>query len=148
MSFKLWTRFVEPSLVVRHLVLYSLLTRIIRQDSKGNPTCNTFVLKIQSSKSCHKNELNAFTYFRSPTFGPGPSPNIVKFYGSFIQNGLGCMILEYVDGPNLLNYLTDTEPPESPTDRLLFWKSYWGLFEGLHRIHQVADLRTKGAFLG
>jgi len=152
MSLTVWTRFVEPRLVVRRLVPRNPLTQLIlqdiRQDLSGKPTCNTFALKVQSSKTCHKNEFAAFSHFRSSKSGARPSSNLPKFYGSFIQDGMKCLILEYVDGPNLLKYLEETPPPQTSADLLLFWKSYWGIFEGLHHVHQIVHLPAKVDFSG
>ena len=104
-----------------------------------NEAKDVFVLKVQSSAISHKNEVIAFTHFRNH-----PSDYIVQFYGSFIQDEMRCLILEFVDGGNLADYLRNTPPPKAPTDRLRFWQSYSGILKGIHCIHSIEDGQFRG----
>ena len=113
------------------------------QGPDGKPTHDTFALKVQPSSSSHNNEVIAFTYFQN-----NPSAYIIGFYGSFIQSGRHCLILEHADGGNLLSYLHRTPPPLEPRDRLQFWKSYSGFLKGVYRVHQVTQSVDDGDVRG
>jgi len=66
-----------------------------------------------------------------------PSPNVVKFYGSFRQHGSYTLILEYVDNGNLATFFKGVDPPSTSEQVALFWKSLFQVFDGLDRIHQL-----------
>jgi hypothetical protein len=68
----------------------------------------------------------------------GPqSDNFAKFYGSFEQNGRYNLVLEYIDGVNLLEYLCREKHPQTRGDIYDFWNSIFGVVEAIRRIHQM-----------
>jgi serine/threonine protein kinase len=95
----------------------------------------TFVLKAYCDEwnRCHyDNERKALTALQSH-----PSDDhIITYYGSFEQRGKLCLVLEYVDGGNLFDFLKNTEPPQAESDIRDLWASINGIFKGFHRIHQ------------
>ncbi|KAK0714741.1 hypothetical protein B0H67DRAFT_490888 [Lasiosphaeris hirsuta] len=101
---------------------------------EGRPTKKTFVFKVYHGKKheeCYENELRALR-----RLSVHPSPNVVKFYGSFRQLGSYCLMLEYVDGGNLGEFFA-SPAPSTVDDVVLFWKNIFQVFSGLDRIHQL-----------
>jgi serine/threonine protein kinase len=68
-----------------------------------------------------------------------PSKHIVTFYGSFQQEDRRSLILEYVNGGNLLDFMRNNQPPTAMTDILDFWTSLVNVLQGVFRIHQMTD---------
>lgn len=104
-------------------------------DEQGRPTKKTFVFKVYHSKrheEYYENELRALR-----RLSVRPSPNVVKFYGSFRQLGSYCLILEYVDGGDLGGFFDKCPAPSTVEDVVLFWKNIFQVFSGLDRIHQL-----------
>jgi len=105
------------------------------QDEQGRPTKKTFVLKVYHSKKheeYYENELRALR-----RLSVRPSPNVVKFYGSFRQLGSYCLILEYADGGDLGEFFAECPAPSTIEDVVLFWRNIFQVFSGLDRIHQL-----------
>ncbi|KAK3320296.1 hypothetical protein B0T19DRAFT_404801 [Cercophora scortea] len=114
-------------------------------DDHGDPTQDTFALKVQLDSNSHRNEVKAYTVIRNMS---NPPEYIVKYYGSFIQGEAHCLILEHADGGNFLEYLKKTPPPSDPQDRLMFWKSYSGYIKGIRGVHQAIQSIDDEDFLG
>lgn len=83
----------------------------------------------------YRREHKAYSLLQSV----GPSPYVVSFYGSYRQNHTGNLILEFVDGGTLLDYLKDNNPPQRPSDVYDFWNSASCLLLGLRKVHQVTE---------
>lgn len=73
-----------------------------------------------------------------------PSPNIVKYHGSYRQRGTHSkhetynIVLEHVEGGNLFEYFQRLPPPHGKDVRL-FWKSLSQVLRGLERIHHLVE---------
>jgi serine/threonine protein kinase len=96
-----------------------------------------FVLKTYvetSGQRLYDNERKALTALQDR-----PSDHIVGFYGSFTQDDTYNLVLEFVDGGNLLDFLKMMPSPSTLQDIRDFWTSYKGIFEGVQRIHQLTD---------
>lgn len=65
------------------------------------------------------------------------SPNIIKYHGSFRQNGHCNILTECAEG-DLTNYFQHTKPPQT-SDVALFWKSISQVLNGLERVHHLVD---------
>ncbi|KAK2616533.1 hypothetical protein QQS21_000576 [Conoideocrella luteorostrata] len=61
--------------------------------------------------------------------------NIVGYYGSFVQNRMYNLVLQYVDGGNLADYFTNTPKPTTSDDIRRFWRSICSVWKGLHGLH-------------
>lgn len=99
------------------------------------PRQNTFVLKTYRGKEAetnHKKEREAYMKLRG---GGCPPPNIVAFYGWFIQGTSYNLILEYADQGTLEDYMERTAKPESIEDVLLFWDRLTQIILGVQSIH-------------
>ncbi|KAK5658133.1 hypothetical protein OQA88_2105 [Cercophora sp. LCS_1] len=106
----------------------------------------TFVFKIyhnQKYESYYENELRALQ-----RLDVDPSPNVVKFYGSFRQLGSYCLILEYADGGDLGEFFDKWPAPPTVQDTAVFWGSLFQVFAGLDRIHQLMSYDTDEVIKG
>ncbi|RYO86107.1 hypothetical protein DL762_004902 [Monosporascus cannonballus] len=64
------------------------------------------------------------------------SDNIITYHGSFRQNGTYNLILDYADGGSLGDLLGKQVPPSAAEDIEQFWRSLFGVLNGLQSIHQ------------
>ncbi|KAL8751864.1 MAG: hypothetical protein Q9199_006136 [Rusavskia elegans] len=80
----------------------------------------------------HKIERDAYINLR---LADRPSPNIVAFYGSFIQGASYNLILEYADRGNLETFMRKTPRPESVEDVLMFFDRLVHIVHGVQCIH-------------
>ena len=99
---------------------------------------DTFVLKTYHSTGAaayYNNEVEAFRRLR-PVKGAS-DPNIIHFYGSFIQNGTYNVILDFADRGTLEEYFRTVLPPTSKKDIEHFWASLCGILKALIHIHEV-----------
>lgn len=101
----------------------------------------TYEIQIPSwdQEKAYERENEAYSLIESA----GSSDNVVKFFGSFRQSGkkhsFGNLLLEYVDGGTLLEYLQQDRSPQTPTDIYDLWSSVSGVLRGLQKVHQVAE---------
>ena len=80
----------------------------------------------------YETELNAFKKLK---YNGLPPLNIIGFYGSFIREGTYNIILEYADYGTLDDYMQQTQPPSSASDRMTFWERFFDIGHGLVTIH-------------
>lgn len=113
------------------------------QDDTDNSerTTNTFLLKTYNlfqaeHEAAYRCERDAYTLMG---YSDGASDHVVQYYGSFKQSGSGHLILEYVGGGTLLEYLRRNHNPQTVTDIHDFWTSISGLPLGLLKVHQVVE---------
>ncbi|RYP32959.1 hypothetical protein DL767_004975 [Monosporascus sp. MG133] len=64
------------------------------------------------------------------------SDNVITYHGSFRQNGTYNLILDYADGGSLKDLLDKQVPPSTAEDIEQFWRSLFGVLNGLQSIHQ------------
>ncbi|KAL8919647.1 MAG: hypothetical protein Q9208_006679 [Pyrenodesmia sp. 3 TL-2023] len=103
--------------------------------SSQQPNPNTFVLKTYKGDEAernHKIEREAYINLR---LAGRPSPNIVAFYGSFIQDSSYNLILEYADRGNLETFMKRTPKPESVEEVLFFLDRLVNIVHGVQCIH-------------
>lgn len=93
-----------------------------------------FVLKTckKDKASLHYNEVTAYETLSNQ---PDIQPHLARFYGSWVQGDTYNMLLEYVDGGNLTNFLFNNEPPDTPEATIKFWKAFLEVAKPLARIH-------------
>lgn len=63
--------------------------------------------------------------------------HIVRYYGSFTQNNTFNLLLQFVDGGNLLDFFNSKEPPRESDDIQNFWESLFRIFKGLYCVHKL-----------
>ncbi|KAF5512762.1 putative serine/threonine-protein kinase [Colletotrichum aenigma] len=75
--------------------------------------------------------------------------HIMRYYGSFQSLDVRVIILEYANGGTLESFFEHQPPPQSKTERELFWNCLMGLSRGLERIHNLTDSKeySKGAWM-
>jgi hypothetical protein len=93
-----------------------------------------FVLKSckRDKANLHNNEVSAYQALSTQT---DVQPHLAHFYGSWIQGDRCNILLEYVDGGNLTNFLFTTEPPITAEETIKFWKAFLEVAKPLARIH-------------
>ncbi|KAL8932216.1 MAG: hypothetical protein Q9216_006922 [Gyalolechia sp. 2 TL-2023] len=77
------------------------------------------------------------TAYRKLRYHDGPHPNIIGYYGSFVQGGTSNIILEYADRGTLSEYLQQTHEPVNSTAITTFWTQFLGILHGLAHIHNT-----------
>ncbi|KAI4126118.1 MAG: hypothetical protein LQ338_003923, partial [Usnochroma carphineum] len=96
---------------------------------------NTFVLKTYrgaDAKDQHKAERDAFINLR---YDNKPSPNIIAYYGSFVDDDTYNIILEYADGGTFEDFMATRSKPPSEEAMLGFWNRLCSITHGLATIH-------------
>lgn len=63
--------------------------------------------------------------------------HIVRYFGSFEQQGKLTIVLEYAREGNLVDFLDRTPPPTSLEDRIALWDSFFRLLLGLDATHNL-----------
>ncbi|KAF2115660.1 hypothetical protein BDV96DRAFT_492255, partial [Lophiotrema nucula] len=118
---------------------YNLLFH--RQDEAESSPTSTFVLKTchETHSTYHHNEVHAYKALNNHG---GPLNNIVVFHGSWISHGTYNMLLEYVDGGTLTEFLKSTEPPTRVEDIVDFWSSLLDLIKPLIRMHNLETVSS------
>ncbi|KAL8702872.1 MAG: hypothetical protein Q9201_003963 [Fulgogasparrea decipioides] len=111
---------------------------------------DTFVLKTYrgpDAKEQHRAEQDAFMRLRHAR---QPTPFVVAYYGSFIDDETYNIILEYADGGNLEDFMKSTPQPSTPEDMIQFWDRLCSITHGLSFIHGVPSRHPASfpAFLG
>jgi len=81
------------------------------------------------------NEVEAFRRLKPPR--GSSDPNIIHFFGSFIQNGTYNVILAFADKGTLEEYFKTVLPPTSGRDIEHFWATLCGVLKALIHIHEV-----------
>lgn len=67
-------------------------------------------------------------------------PNIIKYYSSFIEKGHAYIIMEYVDGINLNEYITHLKEKEMPKQEKIIINILIEIVNGLHYMHKKANV--------
>ncbi|CAH0047455.1 unnamed protein product [Clonostachys solani] len=104
----------------------------------SNSAINTFMIKSYklddpSQQAAYDHEAEAYTLLESM----GHSDHVVRFYGGFRQSRAGHLVLEFVKGETLKQYLARNQQPQTISDIYHFWQSYLGIITGLFKIHQM-----------
>ncbi|KAH7393820.1 hypothetical protein DE146DRAFT_616618 [Phaeosphaeria sp. MPI-PUGE-AT-0046c] len=99
-----------------------------------NTQCaHTYVLKTYDSK--HKalfdNEIGAYKMLKHPDI----AENIVHMYGSWSQNDMHSILLEFVEGGTMEDLFKGPHPTSSQ-EKLTFWRNLVRVLETLGRIHK------------
>lgn len=121
-----------------------LVTTPEYSDDTGREPC-TFLLKRYNfngpngrlQERAYQREHEAYVLTQST----GLSDFVVRFYGSYRQHNTGNLILEYVSGGTLRDYLNKNKDdrPQSRSDIHDFWSSASGLLFALSKVHQVTE---------
>ncbi|KAL8740664.1 MAG: hypothetical protein Q9190_006661 [Brigantiaea leucoxantha] len=105
---------------------------------------NTFVLKTYwgpDAKDQHRAERDAFMNLR---YNNTPTPCVIAYYGSFIDDGTYNIILEFADRGTLEEYMETTSKPTSIEDMIEFWDRLSDISHGLAFIHGSPGDPTTG----
>lgn len=103
----------------------------------------TYALNLPDQVRAYRREKEVYSLIESS----GPSDHIVRFYGSFQQSGRGYLVLEFVDGGTLNQYLNEVLIPQTASDVHDFWSSVNGLTDGLRKIHQINEASSSSLSL-
>ncbi|KAL9620221.1 MAG: hypothetical protein Q9160_005230 [Pyrenula sp. 1 TL-2023] len=88
-----------------------------------------------------KAEVDAF---RKLNEAARPAPNVVGFYGAFMQNGSFNIILQYANIGTLEDYFAAARPPKLGEDILNLWRNLFKLNDALIDIHGLAHTSDAG----
>ncbi|KAF4468947.1 serine threonine kinase [Fusarium albosuccineum] len=86
--------------------------------------------KNEAFRKSWSREYNAFASIES-------CENVIKYLGSFEQNGRCFMMLEYADGGSLLDVFKRNVIPRTRDDLMRFWTALMGLFLAINRIYNL-----------
>jgi serine/threonine protein kinase len=128
----------------RYFTENSSVTKFSNTEQNSTPDYkDTFVLKTYhktEAQAYYYNEVEAFRRLRPPK--GSSDPNIIHFYGSFIQNSTYNVILDFADRGTLEEYFQTVLPPNSGRDIEHFWASLCGILKALIHIHEVDRQNT------
>lgn len=96
---------------------------------------NTFVLKTYrgpDAKDQYRQEQDAFLKLRH---GNKPTPFVIAYYGSFVDDGTCNILLEYADRGNLEDFMKATTKPSTVEDMIQIWDRLCSITHGLSYIH-------------
>ncbi len=82
------------------------------------------------------NEVDIYSNLEDTDFD-----NIVKYYGSIVEQDKFTLILEYASGGNLLNYFETRPRPHTALDRTRFWQAFFLLLPALSKIHHLCEVK-------
>lgn len=91
------------------------------------------VYQTEEARDLFSNEADAYTTLFAPSFD-----YIVRYLGSFEQNGKFTVILEYAEGGSLLDFLKKGYNPIDNEELVKFWTRMFELLWGLHCIHEIS----------
>ena len=94
------------------------------------------VLKEFTHEAEFVREKKAFT--RLIKDGQSP-PHIIEYLGSYDQDDVRYILLEYADIGTLDDYFRKTPPPTSERDITDFFAGLFALIKGLCRVHQLEE---------
>ena len=100
---------------------------------------HTFVLKTYlgpDAKEQHKAERDAFIRLRH---NDKPSPFIIAYYGSFVDENTYNIILEYADRGNLEQFMEAMPPPSTAENMIELWDRLCKISHGLAVLHGTPD---------
>ncbi|OTA94293.1 hypothetical protein M434DRAFT_384027 [Hypoxylon sp. CO27-5] len=126
--------------IIQKITIDSSCNFLVPQNEKDGPMTDTFVLKKYHRPKFSKyyeREIKALRMLKNSS-----PPNVIKYYGSFRQNGTYNIILEYADGGDLAEFLRRTRSPKG-VEVQEFWESLSPCFRGLHCVHHLMDIDGK-----
>lgn len=82
------------------------------------------------------NEVDMYIELKERAFD-----DIVRYYGSFVQQGKFTLILEFASEGNLLDYFEHTPHPPTGFERVRFWLRFFLLLHALTYIHQLCKFK-------
>ncbi|KAL8792768.1 MAG: hypothetical protein Q9195_004655 [Heterodermia aff. obscurata] len=100
---------------------------------------DTFVLKTYrgpDAKEQHQAEHDAFINLR---YNGKPSPFIIAYYGSFVDDNTYNIILEFADRGNLDEFMSAMPPPTTEENMIELWDRLSKITHGLAVIHGTPD---------
>ncbi|KAH0539072.1 hypothetical protein FGG08_004370 [Glutinoglossum americanum] len=130
---------------VYKIILHKSYDRLSRSEqspanAKQGPSdrfANTFVLKTYKNKDAkqyYKNEVDGFKRIQS---GGWFDPNMICFYGSYIQDDSYNVLLDYADRGTLEEHFQRSGQP--PAEHIIpFWRELFSVIKPVMRIHEVS----------
>lgn len=104
------------------------------QDSTASP--KTYILKVygEDSSAEYEAEMEAFAVLAN-NMSKGAPESFLKSYGQYEQGKCLNILLDYMDGGSLGDFIKSHTPPNSPSDIADFWESMGGVLAGLLHFH-------------
>ena len=112
----------------------------IHQDKHGNPSTNVFILKTCRAKNAihHDREVTAYNTLAEQH---DVMQYLAHCHSSWTHNDTYCMLLEYIEGGTLADFLERADPPTYPEHILRLWESLLGLSKLIWRIHSLHTVK-------
>jgi len=82
------------------------------------------------------NEVDIYT-----SLDDGAFEYVIRYYGSFVQQGKFTLILEYASKGTLLDYFETMPRPRTCLERTRFWQRFFSLLPALAYIHQLCTFK-------
>jgi serine/threonine protein kinase len=105
------------------------------------------VVKIYDDFEAERQYNNETNMFRRLTQVDSSEARIIQFYGSFVQDGVFHVLLQYANGGTLEEYFENISPPRRRADMARFWSAMLNLIRAVHKIHGTSfdqDEKRKG----
>ena len=112
------------------------------KQNSGDTAHHTYALKTYRGQDAEKYYEAEVRAFRKLVSSGKPLPNLIGFYGSYVQDGTYNVILEYADQGNLEEYFKNTAPPSRGKDIIEFWRGLFGVIRALDKIHELPPSDT------
>ncbi|KAK3367594.1 hypothetical protein B0H63DRAFT_515424 [Podospora didyma] len=78
------------------------------------------------------NEVDVYSLLQDDAF-----EHIIRYFGSFEQQGKSTIVLEHAQGGNLVDFMAKTPPPHTFRDRFALWDSFFRLLMALNATHNL-----------
>ncbi|KAK1833928.1 kinase-like domain-containing protein [Podospora conica] len=107
----------------------------------------SFVVLKEYSVTSNESEAykmleNEFDFYANLGDNDDDFAHIVRYYGSFVQQGRFTLVLEYASQGTLADYFRNTPHPSTPSERERFWRAFFDLLLALQRIHDLGRARN------
>lgn len=104
---------------------------------KTSGVARSYVLKTYKSRNARKYYENEINAFRKTSRQGKINKNMIELHGSYEYHGTYNLILAFANKGTLEEYFQKVRPPTEGHEIIAFWQSFFGIVEGLCRIHEV-----------
>lgn len=128
-----------------HTVNHLVSNRWLSLQMSNDRSANTFVLKTYTGNNAeqfYNREVRAYCAFQKPKVSAS-NPGMIRFYGSFKQQGRFNVLLEFADVGTLEHYFKTISRPKTGEDIINFWAQMFELIGAVKCIHHEGQMDGK-----